>query len=211
MPLILYVRTWVWSFRGLPRWLSGKESACQAGDLGSIPGLGRSPGEEKDYPLQYSGLENSMDIHVGCICRGCVYTPGGLRIGWKVWRKAEGVSWRWVGGVENESGLSPTETWYKVGSSHKEEGLGELVFCLPASLHLLNTCVVQHRTLLWEKRIHPTGEAFERIPSSRADGEQFALCSKFWELGNFGPLHFFAPMCPRCQVVSPDLAFSSLK
>ena len=34
------------------------------GDLGSIPGLGRSPGEEKGYPLQYSGLENSMDCLV---------------------------------------------------------------------------------------------------------------------------------------------------
>ena len=41
--------------------LSGKESACNAGDLGSIPGLGRSPGEGNVYPLQYSGLENSMD------------------------------------------------------------------------------------------------------------------------------------------------------
>ena len=41
---------------------AGKESACNAGDLGSIPGLGRSPG--KDYPLQYSGLENSMDCIV---------------------------------------------------------------------------------------------------------------------------------------------------
>ena len=39
----------------------GKESACNAGDLGSVPGLGRSPGEGKGYPLQYSGLENSMD------------------------------------------------------------------------------------------------------------------------------------------------------
>ena len=39
----------------------GKESACNAGDLGSIPGLGRSPGEGNSYPLQYSGLENSMD------------------------------------------------------------------------------------------------------------------------------------------------------
>ena len=42
----------------------GKESACNAGDLGSIPGLGRSPGEGKSYPLQYSGLENSMDCIV---------------------------------------------------------------------------------------------------------------------------------------------------
>ena len=39
---------------------AGKESACDAGDLGLIPGLGRSPGEENGYPLQYSGLENSM-------------------------------------------------------------------------------------------------------------------------------------------------------
>ena len=39
---------------------AGKESACNAGALGSIPGLGRSPGEGKGYPLQYSGLENSM-------------------------------------------------------------------------------------------------------------------------------------------------------
>ena len=40
---------------------AGKESTCNAGDLGSIPGLGRSPGEGKGYPLHYSGLENSMD------------------------------------------------------------------------------------------------------------------------------------------------------
>ena len=39
----------------------GKESACNAGDLGSIPGLGRSPGEGNSYLLQYSSLENSMD------------------------------------------------------------------------------------------------------------------------------------------------------
>ena len=39
----------------------GKESACNAGDQGSIPGLGRSPGEETGNPLQYSCLENSMD------------------------------------------------------------------------------------------------------------------------------------------------------
>ena len=42
----------------------GKESACKSGDLGSIPGLGRSPGEGKGYPLQYCGLENSMDYTV---------------------------------------------------------------------------------------------------------------------------------------------------
>ena len=43
-----------------------KESACNMGDLGSIPGLGGFPGKEKGYLLQYSGLENSM----GCIVHG---------------------------------------------------------------------------------------------------------------------------------------------
>ena len=46
---------------GFPYGSAGKESACNVGDLGSIPRLGRSPGEGKGYPLQYSGLENSMD------------------------------------------------------------------------------------------------------------------------------------------------------
>ena len=40
--------------KGLPRWLSSKEAACQAGDVGSIPGPGRSPGEGNGSPLQYS-------------------------------------------------------------------------------------------------------------------------------------------------------------
>ena len=47
----------------------GKESACNAGDLGSIPGLGRFPGEGKGYPLQYSGLKNSMDYVVHGVAR----------------------------------------------------------------------------------------------------------------------------------------------
>ena len=42
----------------------GKESACNAGDLGSIPGLEKSPGERNSYPFQNSGLENSMDCIV---------------------------------------------------------------------------------------------------------------------------------------------------
>ena len=59
---------------------AGKESACNAGDLGSIPGLGRSPGEEKGYPLQYSGLENSMD----CIVHGVTESDmtEGLSLQW---------------------------------------------------------------------------------------------------------------------------------
>ena len=48
-------------FLGFPGSSAGKESACTVGDLGSLPGLRRSPGEGNGYPLQYSGLENSMD------------------------------------------------------------------------------------------------------------------------------------------------------
>ena len=51
---------------GFPGGSAGKEFACNVGDLGSIPGLGRTPAEGKGYPLQYSGLENSMD----CIVQG---------------------------------------------------------------------------------------------------------------------------------------------
>ena len=47
--------------QGFPHSSVGKESACNAGDLGSIPKLGRSAGEGKGYLLQYSSLENSMD------------------------------------------------------------------------------------------------------------------------------------------------------
>ena len=46
---------------GFPRLLNGKESACQAGDKGLIPGSGRSPGEENSNPSQYSCLEDPMD------------------------------------------------------------------------------------------------------------------------------------------------------
>ena len=51
-------------FLGFPCGSAGNESACNAADLGLIPGLGRSPGEGKGYPLQYSGLENSMDMYL---------------------------------------------------------------------------------------------------------------------------------------------------
>ena len=47
----------------------GKESACNAGDLGLIPGLGSSPGEGNSYPLQYSGLENSVDCIVHAVAK----------------------------------------------------------------------------------------------------------------------------------------------
>ena len=53
-------------YMGFPGGSAGKESACNAEDLGSIPGSGRSPGEGEGYPLQYSDLENSIN----CIDHG---------------------------------------------------------------------------------------------------------------------------------------------
>ena len=52
--------------KGFPDSSAGKQTAHNSGDLGSIRGLGRPPGEGKGYPLQYSGLENSMD----CMAHG---------------------------------------------------------------------------------------------------------------------------------------------
>ena len=62
-PGLLCVSRITWGF---PCGSAGKESACNAGDLGLIPGLGRFPGERYGYPLQYSSLKNS----VGCIVHG---------------------------------------------------------------------------------------------------------------------------------------------
>ena len=72
---------------GFPCGLAGKESACNVGDLGSTPGLGRSPGKGKGYPLQYSSLGKSMECRVhgvtksGSLCQSmqikykCSYSP----------------------------------------------------------------------------------------------------------------------------------------
>ena len=57
-------------FLGFPCGSAGKESACNTGDLRSSPGLGRVPGEGKGYPLQYYGLENSMDCIVHEVAKG---------------------------------------------------------------------------------------------------------------------------------------------
>ena len=57
---------WPYHSLGLPGGSDGKESARNVGDLGSVPGLGRSPAEGNGYSLQCSGLENSMD----CIVHG---------------------------------------------------------------------------------------------------------------------------------------------
>ena len=65
----LYPIKCTYSWLGFPGGSTGKESACHTGDLGLIPGSGRSPGEEKGHPLQYSGLENPMDCIVHEVSR----------------------------------------------------------------------------------------------------------------------------------------------
>ena len=64
---------------GFPGGSAGKESACSVGDLGLILGLGRSPREGNNYPLQYSGLENSMDCIVYGDTKGGLYSPWGRK------------------------------------------------------------------------------------------------------------------------------------
>jgi len=54
---------------GFPCGSAGKESTCSVRDLGSIPGLGRCPGEGNSYQLQYSGLEDSMDCIVHSVAK----------------------------------------------------------------------------------------------------------------------------------------------
>ena len=61
MSISVCLMYWEISLRRFPGGSDGKVSACNAGDLGSIPGLGRSPGEGNGNPLQYSHLENPMD------------------------------------------------------------------------------------------------------------------------------------------------------
>ena len=53
---------------------TGKESACNAGDMGLIPGLGRSPGEGNSYPLHYSGLENPITVKSMGVTKGHLLT-----------------------------------------------------------------------------------------------------------------------------------------
>ena len=114
-----------------------KESACSVGDLGLTPGLGRSPGEGKGYPLQYSGLENSMD----CIFHGDSFTfiflsnSSGCEVVWG----AAGVTFTaptnqgevtldWGAGEWHKNILRSSRSWkltpvYLPGESHGQRSL----------------------------------------------------------------------------------------
>ena len=67
---------------------AGKESTCNAGDLGSIPGLGRCPGEGEVYPLQYTGLENSKDCIIHGVAKSWTWLSNFHLLCWhKMWLK----------------------------------------------------------------------------------------------------------------------------
>ena len=84
--LIFWGKHWCKSeptqFKGFPGGSEVKASACSAGDLGSIPGLGRSPGEGNVNPLQYSCLENPMDAGAWW---AIVHRVTKSRIDWATW------------------------------------------------------------------------------------------------------------------------------
>ena len=100
---------------GFPCGSASKESACNVGDLGSIPELRRSPGEGKGYPLQYSGLENSMD----CIVHGVA----------KSWTQLSNFHFHWgivavVSGLVLLPGAIKKEQVARCENSNKEGGWG---------------------------------------------------------------------------------------
>ena len=86
-------------YLGFPGGSAGKEFTCNVGDMGSVPGLWRSSAEGKGYPLQYSGLENSMD----CIVHGVAESqPLSLSLFY---------TW-WVGVQYSVTGYLNTASWY---------------------------------------------------------------------------------------------------
>ena len=82
----------IWGFSGDS---DGKESTCNARDLGSIPGLGRSPGEGNGYPLRYSCLEHSMD-------RGA----------WRATVREVPQSWTWLSNFHSFILSTPISNWH---------------------------------------------------------------------------------------------------
>ena len=74
-------------FPGFPCGSAGKESACNVGDLGSISEFRRSPGEVKGYPLQDSGLENSMECIVHGVAKSQTRTD---RLSLSLYKKSQG-------------------------------------------------------------------------------------------------------------------------
>ena len=121
-------------YLGFPCGSAGKESTCDAGDLGSIPGLRRSPGEGKGYPLQYSGLENSTDCIVHGVSKSRTWQR--LSLHWKhkdKWSftslKTQQVKQHLNWQLKNEWGVTPKKDevkWWEKPSRQSEKHIQSL-------------------------------------------------------------------------------------
>ena len=117
---------------GFPCSSAGEESACNAGDLVSIPGLGRSPGEGKGYPLQYSGLENSMDHIVHGVAKSWTrlgdFHPLRTHMS-SIHQDGQGLNWTLLLSFQVlvllENGCAPTPTFRELPPA--------LIFCFTGS------------------------------------------------------------------------------
>ena len=108
--------------KGFPCGSAGKESAHNVGDLGSIPGLGRPPGEGKGNPLQYSGLENSMDCIVHAVAKSQTRLSDfySLMLGKTEGRKRRGWQrMRWLDCITDSMNMSLS----KLGDSERQRSL----------------------------------------------------------------------------------------
>ena len=128
-PLLLCCTFW----KGFPCGSASKDSPCNAGDLGLIPGLGRYPGEGKGYPFQYSGLENSMDSTIRGIAKSQTQLSD-FHLLESPWES----SFSRRGGNNMESSLNSR---FPPGSKKTEEMLSALcwpVVCRQLAAHCIN-------------------------------------------------------------------------
>ena len=131
---------------GLPDSSVGKESACNAGDLGSILGLGRSPGEEKGYPLQHSGLENFLNCIVHGVSKSWTRLSNWTELNWRKIIKNMSERWR-------KEAVSPVSCW-NFNSSHRIISWPKaLDLCLTRSLPGFNPWVGK---IPWRRERLPT-------------------------------------------------------
>ena len=148
-------------FSGFPCGSAGKESVCNAGNLGFIPALGRSPGKGNGYPLQYSGLENSMD----CIVLGVAKLDTTEQLSLFLWvmglfvgrmqypSVARGLAW-WLGtqGVCDPPACpcpGPLLEWRQVWSQHHSRRVGS--WMNPGSDSLMHTPLTHETSLTKHK------------------------------------------------------------
>ena len=150
---------------GFPCGSAGKESTCNVRELGSIPGLGRSPGEQKGYALQYYGLENSMD----CVVHGAA----------KSWTQPS--NFHFQAGSRTKRGSSPSRrrlTGYSAPHAHVEN-------------HFTNEGPEVKTTSLVESACTSTSEAKTRTPFHHCYDLHVILCDhwdhKAWPQGSWEP------------------------